>query len=780
MMKKIFSDKKGITLVSISVAIVVILTLTSILIYNVRDSLKITNLRAMQNDIENLRDKINEYYAETDSIPAKLKYTNTDKLNVIKDAGIISEKVDIGDFYIIELDEIENLTLNYGEDFKQITDVMTDEEASQFEDLYIINETSLNIFYVEGIRVDNDWFYTDYNADKVDTVAVELRYFDGVQIPEGFYYVGGTKEEGIVISDNIEDVNKGTSHEVAKTLKGNQFVWVPVENDNDFKRYAGYYNGTLQDISNYTEPYENGYEEEDLEYNKMLESVLNNNGFYVSRYEAGTTATTARTSGSGITDGVVSRQGAYVYNYISWSENMTSDQGGAVQKAKEFARENGYETVTSTLIYGVQWDAIMQWIDSGYKNEDGTLTSFVADSTGKGNYENSVATTGSNAEYAVKNIYDLAGNVYEWTMESYNTNIRVYRGGGYGVSGSYFPASVRNIYYFPYGSFPNVGFRVALYLNNEEKWSPVYDENGKYVDKNGDEAVIPKGFKVSETPGMNTIDDGLVVQDQNKNEFVWIPVDSEKFDTEFIRRDGYYDGELQTYISNSECGEADGTGINEKYTESETTREEAKKMYESVKKNGGFYIGRYEAGKDSSENVVVQKEADVYNSIKWSANGSMQETTGTTGGAVELARNFDTVNNYANVTSTLIYGVQWDAVIKWMEDIENPNVTGSLNKYIQDSTGMGWYFDNYSKGNSEHKTGIDLNGGRNRVKNIYDLAGNVHEWTMESYNKNANDRIVRGGYYGVKASIDPTSYRANYTPSNYSSIIGFRIALYVD
>ena len=464
MMKKIFNNKKGITLVSLSVVIVVILILTSVLIYNVKDSLGTTNLSAMRNDIGNLRDKINEYYAVNGSIPVKLKYTNTEKINVIRNAGLISDEIDTGDFYIIDLDAIENITLNYGEDFKQITPTMTEQEASQFTDLYIVNETSQNIFYVEGIKIDNEWFYTDYNADEVDTVAINLRYFDGVKIPEGFYYVGGTKEEGIVISDNIEDVNKGTSHEVAKTLKGNQFVWVPLENDNDFKRYAGYYNGTLQDISNYTEPYENGYEEEDLEYNKMLESVLNNNGFYVSRYEAGTTATTARTSGSGTTDGVVSRQGAYVYNYISWSENMTSNQGGAVQKSKEFAGENEYETVTSTLIYGVQWDAIMQWIDSGYKNEDGTLTSFVADSEGKGYYNQSApTTTGSSEAYKIKNIYDLAGNVYEWTMESYGTISRVYRGGSYDSSGSFYPASIRS-YNVPSGGNSGIGFRVTLYL----------------------------------------------------------------------------------------------------------------------------------------------------------------------------------------------------------------------------------------------------------------------------------------------------------------------------
>ena len=79
----------------------------------------------------------------------------------------------------------------------------------------------------------------------------------------------------------------------------------------------------------------------------------------------------------------------------------------------------------------------MQFIDSGYKNEDGKLTSYVADSTGKGNYDEDentnswrgrVTVTGSSENYAVKNIYDLAGNVAEWTKEAYSTYRRVIRG----------------------------------------------------------------------------------------------------------------------------------------------------------------------------------------------------------------------------------------------------------------------------------------------------------------------------------------------------------------
>ena len=284
---------------------------------------------------------------------------------------------------------------------------------------------------------------------------------------------------------------------------------------------------------------------------------------------------------------------------------------------------------------------------------------------------------------------------------------------------------------------------------------------------------IPAGFKVAEDSG-TTIDEGIVIEDANINQFVWVPV---KTYSEFIRREGYSNGSQQSRLSN--CGEADATGnnTNAKVTETATTQQEAKDMYKSVKANGGFYIGRYEAGKDTNRKVVVQKNANVYNRIPWSSTGEMQESeTATTGGAVELSRNFAKENNYKTVQSTLIYGVQWDAVMNWMKDIENSSATSTDKKYIIDSTGMGWY-DGVS-GNSEHKTGIDLNGGKNQVKKVYDLAGNVYEWTMESCY--TSHRALRGGYYSYSDSNDPASTRTYYGPSsNGGGTIGFRPTLFL-
>ena len=307
-------------------------------------------------------------------------------------------------------------------------------------------------------------------------------------------------------------------------------------------------------------------------------------------------------------------------------------------------------------------------------------------------------------------------------------------------------------------------------------------ENKEYKDSNGDIAMIPAGFAVSQVDGEQTIEEGLVVIDSSGNEFVWVPVDYNReiddFAEMFVRREGYSNGSLQLYLSN--CGEADSSGINQYLEkngmqETKTTQAEAQAMYASVKENGGFYIGRYEAGKDSKDNVIVKKGADVYDYIPWSANGyNMQETEGTTGGAVELARNFDTVNNYTSVTSTLIYGVQWDAIMNWMKDIENKNVEGKT--YIQDSIGMGWHSDN--SGRVVHQTGIDVDSNKsNCVNNIYDLAGNVYEWTMESYG--TASRINRGGNWYFSASEAPTSARNFSAPSLSNNSIGFRLALYL-
>ena len=107
-MKKFFRNQKGINLISLTITVLVILVLTNVVIYNVKSNLKTQNIKSLQADISNLREKISTYYSQYGEIPANKEYTNTANINVISSA------VDTGKFYVIDLSALDNITLNYG------------------------------------------------------------------------------------------------------------------------------------------------------------------------------------------------------------------------------------------------------------------------------------------------------------------------------------------------------------------------------------------------------------------------------------------------------------------------------------------------------------------------------------------------------------------------------------------------------------------------------------------------------------------------------------------
>ena len=136
------------------------------------------------------------------------------------------------------------------------------------------------------------------------------------------------------------------------------------------------------------------------------------------------------------------------------------------------------------MIWGIQWDETLKWlIDTGEK----TYAEVGKDSTSWGNYFNNSFTyyTNTSKSTATKasdvitripsgayegananNVYDLAGNVYDWTLESYGSgtgNYRCIRGGYYGNVGDYYPAASRN-YGEPYRSDDAFGLRCSLFI----------------------------------------------------------------------------------------------------------------------------------------------------------------------------------------------------------------------------------------------------------------------------------------------------------------------------
>lgn len=214
-MKKI-KQEKGITLSTLVITIIVLLILTSTLIYNTKGSINIQNRTKLYNDIELLKEKVSEYYNEYGEIPAKIEYTNIGNLS-----NILSKNNDTGKFYVIDLEAMKGITLNYGKDYEKIKDNAN--SANSYQDVYIINKNSHNIFYVKGVTVtSNDittTYYTDYTQP--DETVVDLRYIDGILIPTDYYYIGKTKDnsgnELLVISKNKRDT--------INTSSTNQYTW---------------------------------------------------------------------------------------------------------------------------------------------------------------------------------------------------------------------------------------------------------------------------------------------------------------------------------------------------------------------------------------------------------------------------------------------------------------------------------------------------------------------------------------------------------------------------
>ena len=259
---------------------------------------------------------------------------------------------------------------------------------------------------------------------------------DGVPIPKGFTYKEGTKDTGLVIQDE----------------KGNEFVWVPATESTYVKDTSFSGSKPTRD-----DKLPNGITDETADVKKY-------GGFYIGRYEAGVpenqTAINGKSDSTSNVKGVpVSKKGATVWTSIDYTNAKTN---------AESMISNEY--VQTGLITGTAWDTTCHWIEDSLSsiNESASLK----DSRYYGNYYNSVApanensgtkrTAGFSENWKTKNIYDLAGNVWEWTSEACSS-LFIFRGGCYNFDGSDYPVSYRNLI-DEYRTLASVGFRSRLYI----------------------------------------------------------------------------------------------------------------------------------------------------------------------------------------------------------------------------------------------------------------------------------------------------------------------------
>ncbi len=218
------------------------------------------------------------------------------------------------------------------------------------------------------------------------------------------------------------------------------------------------------------------------------------------------------------------------------------------------------------------------------------------------------------------------------------------------------------------------------------------------------------------------------------NQFVWIPVKSEE-DLE-VRNKTYKEPYTSGYSAEMEDHET---------------------MKQQVLKYNGFYVGRYEAGVNTTtfrtkvtvaQTVVSKKGVAPYNYVPWGNSMSNIGSSASPSGAVYLSKNMYETSN--SVNSNLVFGAQWDAIYRYIQDVYK-SVTV--------------------------KSGVQLTGssGTDIQKNIYDLAGNCTEWTMLS--SGSTLRLGKGGFSHQDAGNVTMGYNYIASPSAASVYYGFRVAL---
>ena len=329
------------------------------------------------------------------------------------------------------------------------------------------------------------------------------------------------------------------------------------------------------------------------------------------------------------------------------------------------------------------------------------------------------------------------------------------------------------------------------------------------------------------------LNDGLVIRDSNGNEYVWIEVPkslyaNSSYNTKTTTADQKptsstdYD-KIEYCLHKYTDYYRNGTSFTDTYYSDATTGLTSaqyttlkQKMLKSVYENGGFWIGRYEAG--ITTNRTARGDATVAPLSKaGEVEAPVYPYTYVTCSQAQTLANMKTTENY---TSSLMFGVQWDLVLKHIETkIGSSNLTTSNGKNIltQDSSSWGNYcnasftinrgkyadsrthslsttwtpynqttsntFVNSSsvKQTQSLGNGILLTTGASdacKKMNIYDLAGNVWEWTLE-YTATTNvPCALRGGYYGIRGFECPDSYRNLDATTNSHNSIGFRSSLF--
>ena len=253
-------------------------------------------------------------------------------------------------------------------------------------------------------------------------------------------------------------------------------------------------------------------------------------------------------------------------------------------------------------------------------------------------------------------------------------------------------------------------------------------DNTIAYDSLGNKVVVPAGFKVV-NPNDN-VEDGIIIEDVSHgatagSQFVWIPVGTgikRKGGTTFDVTLGRYDFDSTTGNIIGAHGGSDSEDTVEEHNKDNTPAKDIEEFRKNSIKNGGYYIGRYEArtatrrtsGEDKLTQITEKPDDYVYNYVS-----QLQ--------AAELSRN---MYNDSNFTSDLVNSYAWDTAIVFIQSCSGDN------RYSQQS----------SLNQSFEPKGTVGTGTTEDVKcNIYDMASNCYEKTTETSGNPSIPCIYRGG-----------------------------------